>query len=79
MPQTKNKKENKMKHRKLSMRLKSARISLELTQDELAERAGLERKTINRIENGHFSPNTDSLFRLCKAIRVTPSDLFKGI
>jgi transcriptional regulator with XRE-family HTH domain len=70
---------SKLKHRQLSVKLKNARIAMDLSQDSLAQEAGLERKTINRIENGHFSPSVDSLFRLCKALEVTPSELFKGI
>ena len=70
---------NKSKHRQLSTKLRDARIAMDLSQDSLAQEAGLERKTINRIENGHFSPSVDSLFRLCKALEVTPSELFKGI
>jgi putative transcriptional regulator len=63
----------------LSKKLKTARIAMDLSQDALAQEAGLERKTINRIENGHFSPSVDSLFRLCMALEVSPSELFKGI
>ena len=70
---------NKLKNRQLSAKLRDARIAMDLSQDGLAQEAGLERKTINRIENGHFSPSVDSLFRLCKALEVTPSELFKGI
>ncbi|NBO57256.1 MAG: XRE family transcriptional regulator, partial [Actinobacteria bacterium] len=36
-------------------------------------------KTVNRIENGHFSPSLDTLFRLCKALKVKPEALVKGL
>jgi DNA-binding XRE family transcriptional regulator len=45
----------------------------------LAKKAGLERKTINRIENGHFSPSLQSLILLCGALKVKPSDVLEGI
>jgi DNA-binding XRE family transcriptional regulator len=49
------------KELKVSGRLKKLRIENNLSQDALAKKAGLERKTINRIENGHFSPSLASL------------------
>lgn len=70
---------NKTGNKQLSRKLKTARIAMDFSQEALAEQAGLERKTINRIENGHFSPSVDSIFRLCKALDVTPSELFKGL
>jgi transcriptional regulator with XRE-family HTH domain len=39
--------------------------------------AGVDRKTINRIENGHFSPALDTLVRLSSALAVTPASLLK--
>jgi len=43
---------------------KDNRIKAELSQDTLAEFAGIDRKTVNRIENGHFSPSLDTMTRL---------------
>lgn len=55
------------------------RIDAGLSQEALAKAAGIDRKTVNRIENGHFSPNLDTFFRLCTALDVRPADLMKGI
>ena len=38
--------------------LKLARVRADLTQEELAARVGVTRKTINTIENGVFTPST---------------------
>ena len=46
-----------------------------LTQLQLSELAGIDRKTINRIENGHYSPSIDTLTRLALALQVSVSDL----
>jgi DNA-binding XRE family transcriptional regulator len=46
-----------------------------LTQLQLSELAGIDRKTINRIENGHFSPSIDTLTRLALALQVSIHDL----
>jgi len=56
--------------------LRKQRINAELSQDELAQRAGIDRKTINRIENEHFSPTLDTITRLCVVLKITPSTLF---
>ena len=47
--------------------LRKQRIKAELSQDELAQRAGIDRKTINRIENEHFSPTLDTITALRSA------------
>lgn len=48
----------------ISAWVKKSRNNLELSQEGLAEIAGVDRKTINRIENGHFSPSIDTLVRI---------------
>ena len=63
----------------ISERLRELRIAQGMTQGELAEYAGIDRKTVNRIENGHFSPNLDTMFRLCAALSISPVRLFQGI
>jgi len=60
-------------------RIHQLRIDKGLSQDNLAKAAGIDRKTVNRIENGHFSPSLDTFFRLCIALDVRPADLMKGI
>lgn len=44
--------------------LKVSRTKAKLSQDTLAQFAGVDRKTINRIENGHFAPSLDTMTRL---------------
>lgn len=60
-------------------RMRQLRMDAGISQDNLAKAAGIDRKTVNRIENGHFSPNLDTFFRLCVALDVRPSDIMKGI
>jgi len=55
--------------------LRKLRINAELSQDELAQRAGIDRKTINRIENGHFSPTLDTITRLSLVLKIAPGTL----
>jgi putative transcriptional regulator len=67
------------KTKKVANRLKQYRLDAGLTQQEVADFAGIDRKTVNRIENLHFSPNIDTLLRLSKALGFHPSDLFADI
>lgn len=67
------------KEARVSARLRKLRIEREMSQDTLAQKAGLERKTINRIENGHYSPSLQSLILLCGALKVKTSDVLEGI
>ena len=61
----------------LADRLLTLRSKHDLSQAALALLAGVDRKTINRIENGHFSPALDTLVRLSSALAVTPASLLK--
>ena len=61
----------------LAERLYELRSANELSQAFLAELAGVDRKTINRIENGHFSQALDTIVRLSVALGIAPSDLLK--
>ncbi len=48
----------------ISVWMKKNRLNAELSQEKLAQLAGIDRKTINRIENGHFSPSLDTMTRV---------------
>ena len=69
------KREVKDMRKVLADRLFELRTDAELSQAGLAEIAGVDRKTINRIENGHFSPALDTIVRLSVALGITPSTL----
>lgn len=57
--------------------LKTWRIDASLTQQELAERIGVSRKTINTVENGIFVPSTVLALKLAKALGATVEQLFE--
>jgi transcriptional regulator with XRE-family HTH domain len=52
-------------------RLRQAREKKELTQSQLAERAGLQSSAISHFEAGRRSPSFDNLKRLADALGVT--------
>ncbi len=57
--------------------LKQIRVKRKLTQAGLAEKVGVARVTIARIETGHRNPSMDLLQRLAKALKVKLPDLLK--
>lgn len=59
----------------ISERLKVERNVKGLSQARLAEMAGVDRKTVNRIENGHFCPTLETLLALGTALGVPPHTL----
>jgi len=63
----------------VSERLRNARLKSGFSQEGLAGAAGIDRKTVNRIENGHFSPSMDTLVRLCVVMNIKVSAVTKGI
>ena len=62
--------------RRLHNRLKDLRADRGWTQADLAERAGVSRKTINTVENGVFTPSTILALKLSLAFGRPVEDLF---
>lgn len=56
--------------------MKSARASLDLTQQELAKEVSVSRQTINLIEKGEYNPSLSLCLKICKALKCTLDDLF---
>jgi putative transcriptional regulator len=48
----------------------------EMTQQELAEKAGVSRQTIIAIEAGKYSPSLELAFRLAEAFGVEIKEVF---
>ena len=48
----------------------------EMTQQQLAEKAGVSRQTIIAIEGGKYSPSLELAFRIAHAFGVQISDVF---
>jgi UDPglucose 6-dehydrogenase len=59
----------------VSTLVKEKRKSLGLSQARLATKAGIDRKTVNRIEKGHYSPTLNTLVALSSALSVTTNEL----
>ena len=59
-----------------NLRLKSARAALDLSQQQLAERVGVSRQTINAIEKGDYNPTIRLCISICRVLGLTLNDLF---
>ena len=66
------------RRRAIGNRIRDLRLERNLTQEALAERAGLDRKTVNRIETGTVSARLDQLLLIASGLRVHITDLFIG-
>ena len=61
----------------LANRLKEFRARHDLTQEQLAARVGVTRKTINTVENGVFIPSTLLALKLARSLDATVEELFQ--
>ncbi len=48
----------------------------EMTQQQLAEKAGVTRQTIVAIEKGHYSPSLELAFRIARVFNVPLEEVF---
>ncbi|WP_412101004.1 helix-turn-helix transcriptional regulator [Corynebacterium aurimucosum] len=49
---------------------------LEMSQTELAERAGVSRQTIANIERGNYSPSVHLALDICRELGKTVEEIF---
>ena len=59
-----------------NLKLKFRRIELEMSQSELAKKAGVTRQTIGLIESGDFNPSIKLCIAICKALNTTLEEVF---
>ena len=57
-------------------RVKLARVQIDLTQQQLAERVGVTRQTISLIEKGKYNPSLKLCLEICYAVNKTLDELF---
>ncbi len=59
-----------------NIRIKVARAAKDLSQQELANRVGVSRQTINAIEKGDYNPTIRLCLAICRELDRTLDDLF---
>lgn len=56
--------------------MKSARAALDLSQQDLADKVGVSRQTINAIEKGDYNPTINLCIAICRILNKTLDELF---
>ena len=62
----------------LGENLRRLRREADLTQEELASRAGLSANYVGEIERGERNPGALALFAIARALNVDPASLLEG-
>jgi putative transcriptional regulator len=66
-----------MTKKKLKNQIKVHRAMNDWTQEELAQRVSVTRKTINTVENGKFIPSAYLALKIAKVFGVTVEEVFQ--
>jgi transcriptional regulator with XRE-family HTH domain len=59
--------------------IRECRMSLGLSQEQLADLAGLHRTYVGSIERGERNPSLLNIARLAKALKLQPRDLMPDV
>ena len=59
-----------------NLKLKAARAAMDLSQQDLADKVGVSRQTINAIEKGDYNPTINLCRSICKVLGKTLDELF---
>jgi transcriptional regulator with XRE-family HTH domain len=63
--------------RAMAANVRRERQARKLTQEDLADRAGLSARYLGSIERGHVSASVTVLGRLAQALRIDPCELIR--
>ncbi|HEV2327696.1 MAG TPA: helix-turn-helix transcriptional regulator [Verrucomicrobiae bacterium] len=69
---------NPQHRRLLGETIRAKRKGAKISQEKLAEKAGLSTVFISRVERGKESPSVDSLVKIAKALEISVHDLTRG-
>ncbi len=60
---------------KIGIKVRVLRMRMKLSQEKLAELAGLNKNTIGFIERGEISPTIETLEKIAKALKIKLTEL----
>ncbi len=63
----------------LGKNINNFRLAAEMSQEQLARDAEIERSRISKMENGHVNPSLLTLATLCHCLNISLPQLFEGI
>ncbi len=66
-------------HKKLGLRIKGLRKELDMTQEDLAFKVGVDRSYMGFIERGEKNPTLSRLVEISKTLKVSLSELFSSL
>ena len=66
-----------MPYQELGKRIRQQRILAQMTQEKLAEKAGISLSFLGHIERGTRKASLDTLVKLCNALKVSPRVLLQ--
>ena len=59
-----------------NLKLKAARAAMDLSQQDLADKVGVSRQTINAIEKGDYNQTINLCRSICKVLGRTLDEIF---
>lgn len=62
----------------MGRRIRQRRRWLDMTQERLAEAAGLSTSFVGHIERGSRIPSVETLWEICKALEISMDDIVAG-
>ena len=65
--------------RAFGARVRQRRLDLGLTQEALADRAGLHRTYVGMVERGDRNPTLGNILRLAAVLEMDPGELVSGL
>lgn len=60
----------------MNNRLRELRSSLNMTQEQLADRLGVSRQTVISIENGRYNPSLILAYKMARVFSCSIEDIF---
>ncbi|RJQ35785.1 XRE family transcriptional regulator [Candidatus Microgenomates bacterium] len=66
-------------HKKLGERIKELRKKLNMTQEDLAFKVGVDRSYMGFVERGEKNPTLDKLIKISQSLKVSLSELFQSV
>lgn len=63
--------------KRVTMKIKRLRTDRAMSQEALAQKAGISREYVARLEGGHHDPSLSTLMKLAKALKVKVGELLE--
>ena len=67
-----------MDYQAMGRRIRQRRRWLDMTQEKLAEAAGLSTSFVGHIERGSRIPSVETLWTICKALKISMDKIVAG-